>query len=107
MTEDDYISYLAHGDLARAVPVSLAARLRRSHFLFLGYGMGDWNLRVVLNRLWGDETVDYRSWAVATHARPIERAFWRGRDVDFFEAPVEKYVDTLARHVGAGVEALP
>ena len=29
-------------------PVALAAKLRRSHFLFLGYGMRDWNLRVVL-----------------------------------------------------------
>lgn len=106
ITEDDYIDYLAHGDLARAVPVALAARLRRSHFLFLGYGMRDWNLRVVLNRLWGNETVDYRSWAVASDARPMEHAFWRARDVDLFEAPVEEYVDSLAQHVGVGVEAL-
>jgi DNA-binding SARP family transcriptional activator len=106
ITEDDYIDYLAHGDLARAVPVSLAVRLRRSHFLFLGYGMSDWNLRVVLNRLWGNETVDYRSWAVASHARPMERAFWRGRDVDLLEAPVEDYVDSLAQQVGVGAEAL-
>jgi hypothetical protein len=95
-----------HGDIARAVPVSLAMRLRRSHFLFLGYGMREWNLRVVLNRLWGDETVEYRSWAVTAHAGPVERAFWRGRDIDVLEAPVEEYVDSLARHVGLGGEAL-
>jgi DNA-binding SARP family transcriptional activator len=106
ITEDDYIGYLVHGDIARAVPVSLAMRLRRSHFLFLGYGMREWNLRVVLNRLWGDETVDYRSWAVTAHAGPVERAFWRGRDIDVLEAPVEEYVDSLARHVGLGGEAL-
>jgi DNA-binding SARP family transcriptional activator len=106
ITEDDYIGYLVHGDIARAVPVSLAMRLRRSHFLFLGYGMREWNLRVVLNRLWGDETVEYRSWAVTAHAGPVERAFWRGRDIDVFEAPVEEYVDSLARHVGLGGEAL-
>lgn len=106
ITEDDYIDYLAHGDLARAVPVSLAMRLRRSHFLFLGYGMRDWNSRVVLNRLWGNDTLDYRSWAVASSARPVERAFWRGRDVDLLEAPVDEYVDSLAQQVGVGVEAL-
>jgi DNA-binding SARP family transcriptional activator len=105
ITEDDYIDYMAHGDLAKAVPVSLVSRLRRSHFLFLGYGMRDWNLRLVLNRLWGNEAVDYRSWAVASHALPIERAFWRGRDVDLIEAPVEEYVESLAQHVGIGVEA--
>ena len=46
VTEDDYINYLAQTEIAAAVPVSLAARLRRSHFLFLGYTMADWNLRV-------------------------------------------------------------
>jgi DNA-binding SARP family transcriptional activator len=106
ITEDDYIGYLVHGDIGKAVPVSLAVRLRRSHFLFLGYGMRDWNLRVVLNRLWGDETVDYRSWAVTAHAGPVERALWRGRDIDVLEAPVAEYVESLARHVGLGVEAL-
>ena len=54
VTEDDYIDYLAAARVATAVPVALAAQLRRSHFLFLGYGMRDWNLRVFLHRLWGD-----------------------------------------------------
>ena len=64
VTEDDYIDYLAQTELAAVVPVSLAAKLRRSHFLFLGYTMADWNLRVVLDRLWGDEPLSYHSWAV-------------------------------------------
>jgi DNA-binding SARP family transcriptional activator len=106
VTEDDYIDYLAPGDVARALPVSLVMRLRRSHFLFLGYGMRDWNLRVVLNRLWGNETVDYQSWAVAAGARPVERAIWRRRNVALLDAPVEEYVDSLAQHVGVGLEVL-
>jgi hypothetical protein len=85
----------------------LAARLRRSHFLFLGYGMRAWNLRLVLNRLWGGTPVNYRSWAVAPAAPPVERAFWRSRDVDLLEAPLEEYVDALARTTGIGVEAAP
>ena len=39
VSEDDYIDYLAPPDLATVVPVGLAAKLRRSHFLFLGYAM--------------------------------------------------------------------
>jgi DNA-binding SARP family transcriptional activator len=105
ITEDDYIDYLVHSDLATAIPVGLAARLRRSHFLFLGYGMREWNLRLVLNRLWASATVNYRSWAVAPTTQPMERAFWRGRDVDLIEVPLEEYVDALARHCGVGVEA--
>jgi DNA-binding SARP family transcriptional activator len=100
VTEDDYIEYLPSLDLAAAIPVALAAHLRRSHFLFLGYGMRDWNLRVVLNRLWGGPTVSYRSWAIAATAGLAERAFWRARDVDLQEADVEAYVELLARSTG-------
>ena len=38
MSEDDYIGYLAQTTIAGVLPVTLAAKLRRSHFLFLGYG---------------------------------------------------------------------
>ena len=31
--------------------------MRKSHFLFLGYSLKDWNLRVILNRLLGDAVV--------------------------------------------------
>ena len=37
ITEDHYIDYLTHTDISNLIPVTLAARLRRSHFLFLGY----------------------------------------------------------------------
>ena len=37
VSEDDHIDYLAAVETAGTVPVQLAARLRRSHFLFLGY----------------------------------------------------------------------
>ena len=90
VTEDDYIDYLAQTEVASVVPVALAAKLRRSHFLFLGYTMADWNLRVLLHRLWGDQPLSYRSWAVQPEAKPLEREFWRRRDVDVLEIPLER-----------------
>jgi hypothetical protein len=100
VTEDDYIDYLAQTDLSGAVPVSLAAKLRRSHFLFLGYTMADWNLRVILNRLWSDQPLSYRSWAVQPEPMPLEREFWRRRDVEVHELPLEQYAGVLARYAG-------
>lgn len=100
VTEDDYIDYLAQADVASVVPVGLAAKLRRSHFLFLGYTMADWNLRVILNRLWGDQPLSYRSWAVQPQPLALEREFWRRRDVDVFELPLERYVGGLSAHAG-------
>jgi DNA-binding SARP family transcriptional activator len=99
VTEDDYIEY------GPAIPVGLAATLRRSHLLFLGYGMRDWNLRLVLGRIWGGEGVTYRSWAVLPAPRPLERQFWQARAVDLLETPLEEYVEALARYVGVGAPA--
>jgi DNA-binding SARP family transcriptional activator len=104
ITEDDYIDYLPQSELASAVPVGLAARLRRSHFLFLGYGMREWNLRLVLHRLWAGAPVSYRSWAVAPSPTAVEREFWRSRDVDLLDARLEEFVGLLAHHAGVGVE---
>ena len=70
VTEDDHIDYLAQADIASLVPVTLVARLRRSHFLFLGYPLRDWGLRVFLHRIWGREKVAYRSWAVDVSMMP-------------------------------------
>ena len=101
VTEDDYIDYLAQTEVASAVPVSVAAKLRRSHFLFLGYTMADWNLRVVLHRLWGDHPLSYHSWAVQPEPKPLEREFWHRRDVDVFELPFDQYVEILSGYLAA------
>ena len=39
-------------------------------------------------------------------ARPLERQFWRARDVDLLELPLDDYADALARHVGLTEEML-
>jgi hypothetical protein len=100
VTEDDFIGYLARADVGSALPVSVAAKLRRSHFLFLGYGMREWSLRLVLDRIWAGEQLAYRSWAVVETARPLERQFWAARNVDLLEQSLEAYVDGLGRHLG-------
>ena len=62
--------------------------------------MADWNLRLLLHRLWGDQPLSYRSWAVQPEPMPLEREFWRRRDVDVLELPLERYIDALARQAG-------
>jgi DNA-binding SARP family transcriptional activator len=101
ITEDDYIDYLGHSELTAVVPVSLAAKLRRSHFLFLGYEMADWNLRLILNRLWGERPVAYRSWAVQRSPSALARAFWRRYDVSALDVDPESYVELLGRRLEA------
>ena len=101
ITEDDYIDYLGHSELTAVVPVSLAAKLRRSHFLFLGYEMADWNLRLILNRLWGQRPIAYRSWAIQSSPSPLARAFWQRYDVTPLDVEPEAYVELLERRLEA------
>jgi DNA-binding SARP family transcriptional activator len=101
VAEDDHIDYLAQGELASIVPVVLAAKLRRSHFLFLGYPLDDWSLRVFLHRVWGRDKVSYRSWAVLPAVDRIERELWRQRGIDVVDASLDVYVDALERRLAA------
>jgi|tagenome__1003787_1003787.scaffolds.fasta_scaffold20953059_2 DNA-binding SARP family transcriptional activator len=101
VTEDDHLEYLRRADVAAALPVGLAATLRRSHFLFLGYAVRDWCLRLVLGRVCPDTPLAYRSWAITPAPGPAERELWAAAGVDLLRAPLDDYVDALARAVGA------
>ncbi len=107
ITEDHYIDYLTRTDISGLLPVTLSAKLRRSHFLFLGYAMRDWNLRVILHRIWGQQKLNYKSWAIQVEPEPVEREFWQKRGVDILDVPLERYVEGLAaglrEPLGAGV----
>jgi DNA-binding SARP family transcriptional activator len=94
VTEDDFIHY---GNAARRLPVPLAARLRRTHLLLLGFTLSTWTLRVVLERLWGSEPLPYRSWSVHAGPQPLEREFWRRRDVEVVDMAPAAYVAELER----------
>jgi DNA-binding SARP family transcriptional activator len=101
VSEDDYIDFLAAPELAGVVPVGLVSKLRRSHFLFLGYPLRAWHVRVLLHRLWGREKVSYRSWAIQSTPDAVEREAWRQRGIDVFDIDTEEFVERLStRMVG-------
>ncbi|HYY32419.1 MAG TPA: SIR2 family protein [Gaiellaceae bacterium] len=104
ITEDSYIAYLARRDVGGQIPVALRERLSDSHFLFLGYSLRDWNLRVILNRIWGSQQLDLKSWAVQRKpkgpAAEIEQTLWRDRgDVELHYVPLHEYVSRLEEQV--------
>jgi SIR2-like domain len=105
ITEDSYIEYLVGGDVGGQIPFSLLERMADSHFLFLGYSMRDWNLRVILSRIWGAQQLDLKSWAVQREpatpgAREVEEALWRDRgDVDLHYVPLKDYAGRLEQEL--------
>ena len=94
ITEDHYIEYITRAaDTTGLFPVTLAAKLRTSHFLFLGYSLRDWNLRVMLYRLWREqEGMSFNSWAIQDNPDPIDDAAWDKRGINILPIKVEDFV---------------
>jgi SIR2-like domain len=95
VTEDHYIEYMSGTDLAAAVPVKLMDTMVEAHFLFLGYRLGDWNLRVFLHALWAARSKTATSWSVNREHRELDRLFWSKRSVEMVEAPLSDYMGSL------------
>jgi len=100
ITEDHYIDYLTRTNLTNLIPATLAAKLKRSHLLFLGYGLSDWNLRVILHRIAGEQKLNYKSWAIQRHPQELDKQFWFRRDVDILNVDLSEYVTALVRRIG-------
>ena len=109
VTENSYIDYLSGRDVGEQIPFALRERMADSHFLFLGYSMRDWNLRVILNRIWGAQQLDLKSWTVQREpendgAKEIEEALWRDRgDVQLLYVELKDYVERLDAELSATV----
>jgi hypothetical protein len=99
VTEDSYIDYLRANEFG--LPFAIPQRMAQSNFLFLGYSMRDWNMRVILSRIWRDRRLGRRSWSV--QLRPnndakamIEETLWQRRgEVALRYASLEEYVARL------------
>jgi hypothetical protein len=51
VTEEDYVDFLARMAGQAAIPANFKVQFMTSRFLFLGYGLRDWNLRVLLKTI--------------------------------------------------------
>jgi hypothetical protein len=99
ITEDNYIDYLAR-EVSKLIPAYLIARMKTSHFLFLGYGMRDWNLRVILRQIWSEERRRFGSWAIQRGPGEIDKRFWDLHGVDIVDVPLEEWVDCMRQQLG-------
>lgn len=95
ITEDHYIDYLAQANLSKLIPAPLMAKMRESHFLFLGYGLRDWNLRVILKNIWSEQARRSGSWAIQKNPNWIDREFWQRHGVRIIDVTLEEWVDAM------------
>jgi hypothetical protein len=105
ITEDNYIEYLGHSARpGEFIPAVLLAQMKESAFLFLGYSLRDWNIRVILRWIWGEQPLDSRSWAVQRDVDPVVREIWDRRNVDVLDEDLEDYINGLERELASAAE---
>jgi hypothetical protein len=107
ITEDDYVEFLSRMTAQTVVPSHFIQHFQRSQFLFLGYGLNDWNLRVVLRNLRrvlprgaGAAESPPRStgpsWAIQYRPSLLETRLWEAREVDIYDMDIDGFVSALA-----------
>jgi hypothetical protein len=101
ITEDDYIEYLTRTDISDLIPSMLVAKLMNSNFLFLGYSLRDWNMRVILHRIWEERPTTWISWAVQIKPATLDKKMWSKRDVEILQLGLDEYIAELDRRLKA------
>ena len=108
ITEEDYVNFLSRMTGQTAVPAQFMRHFRTRHFLFMGYGLNDWNLRVVLNNLRTvlptdaggapaetEEEEDLRSWAIQFRPSVLEVELWNARKVRIYDVDINEFVKRM------------
>jgi hypothetical protein len=101
ITEDQHIEYLSRSPVQSLIPVQILDKLMGSHWLFLGYPMADWALRVFVNRVWRGKQLDSRSWAVEEAPGPLEDDYWSHVGVEMVPCALADYLSGLDEHLSS------
>lgn len=121
VTEDDYVDFITRMTGQTAIPARFMLEFRKRRFLFLGYGLHDWNFRVMLKNLRRSLTiadiggpireaalanpnlleqispeVDLRSWAIQRAPTTLETALWHSRKVSLFDVDLDAFIKNLS-----------
>lgn len=105
ITEEDYVEFLGRMTTPnRAIPAQFVQHCRDRSFLFLGYSLTDWNLRVVLRniaaRVSNKQRVALPSWAIDRDPSQLEQILWDRRHVNIFKMSIEDFVTKMTKETG-------
>jgi len=112
ITEEDYVEFLSRLTFNTAIPSIFYPYFRERSFLFLGYGLRDWNLRVLLKNLSkhlatsgrgaeGEDEEVLPSWAIQLHPSPLEERLWQRNHVNIFDCNLDEFVAQMRQRIKA------
>jgi hypothetical protein len=113
ITEDDYLEFLSRMTSQICIPHQFLRHFSKCHFLFMGYGLNDWNLRLLLKNLSSvlpaDPTDEPQpaamahdgvepdpSWAIQLRPSMLEKKLWDRRHVNIYDMAIDDFVARLA-----------
>ena len=100
ITEEDYVTFLGRMTEKNAIPNDFLLPLQRRRLLFLGYGLEDWNFRVLLRSLnavdaSGRAGTDFVHWAIQRRVDEIEQRIWQRQSVNLADMDLNDFVAKL------------
>jgi len=116
ITEEDYEEFLSVMTSGQMVPPPMfMSHFHSRHFLFLGYSLRDWNLRVILRNLKtilppadkdektkapakAQDRERLKSWAIQFEPLDWESQLWETRGVKIFDQDINGFVDELKKY---------
>jgi hypothetical protein len=113
ITEEDYVDFLSRMTGQSAIPARFMMHFRECRFLFLGYGLTDWNLRVMLKNIQNVmaspkpaeeqspaspiREEDRKAWAIQYRPLDLEKVLWQKRNVNIYDMKVDDFVKGLSQ----------
>jgi len=98
ITEEDYVDFLGRTGDSYILPPYLAGLMEGKAFLFLGYSLMDWNVRVILRKIL-KENPDQRIWAIVTGQSAAEQELWQARYLKIYPMDLRLFAKELAAHL--------
>lgn len=98
ITEEDYVDFLGRTGNSYILPPYLASLMEGKAFLFLGYSLTDWNVRVILRKII-KENPDRRIWAIVNGQSAAEQELWQARYLKIYPMDLRIFIEKLAVHL--------
>ena len=111
ITTYDYVKYIASWrDERLGMPKAFRDLLLQNSILFLGYGLGDWNFRVIWETMiasFPGGRFPIQSYAIKKDVTKFESAIFASRNIELIDCDLTLFARALAEEFGITIPAHP
>jgi hypothetical protein len=99
ITEEDYVDFLGRAG-GSYIPTYVNALMQGKDFLFLGYSLEDWNVRVILRKLLTRAAAgSVKFYAIVDGPSEVEQQVWQAQNLNIYPMDLLTFAEELARHL--------